>query len=339
MSEFICAPYFPVHGELCETCNVYYANKMQLWKHVRYMHGADQRLICPKPGCGKRFSTLAMSVAHTAHHRVADERPLACELCGRLLSNLRTFERHMTKSHPGAMAAMCGVCHLYAGDVSSLIDHVRHQHGSRTETSAAVKETVTVIGMKFTAGAVASTGKQRDEQMRHVYNGNYSNIHKHREVHDPVEFNLWSPSIMHSSPKPYTGTSGHGVTESIKGLTETVHYQYPQVLGEVCKICYAYCIDKTELFKHARDKHATNQSLDATAKTSTTTRTISARIPQLCVGQIKYVIRCDVCGKQYGNYSSMYKHRLIHGIVEFDPRSPFVSQSFLRHRMKMLQQY
>lgn len=319
MSEVVCSPYLPVHGELCETCHFSCANKTELWKHVRSEHDADQRLICPKPCCGKRFSSLATSVSHMAHHRVANERPLVCELCGHLLGNLRTFGRHMSKLHPDAMAAMCGVCHLYMGDVPSLIDHVRRQH----ETSAAIGETITAVGTESATSTVASVKKQHGEQMRPVYNGNCRNIHKHREV-----FTI-------------STTPASGACPSAEVATEQ---RYQPVSDNVCEICDAYCTDKTELFKYTRDEHGVSESLDvatgtsATVGTSTATGTISARIQQR-VKQVRHDIRCDVCGKRYGNYKNMYKHRVVHGTVEFNSRSPFVTRSFLRHKSNKLQPY
>ncbi|XP_016658427.1 uncharacterized protein LOC100572118 [Acyrthosiphon pisum] len=53
--------------------------------------------------------------------------PLTCELCGHLSINRSKYDRHVSAAHPEALAATCGVCHTYLGDVSSLIDHVQRR--------------------------------------------------------------------------------------------------------------------------------------------------------------------------------------------------------------------
>lgn len=186
-AEGNCPRDSPAFGEVCETCYAYYANKEELWKHVRNEHSDDQRLVCPMSGCGKQFLSVAMSVAHTEHHKIVQRQmPLTCELCGRLLGNLSTFRKHMAKTHPDAVAAMCGVCYLYTGDVPSLIDHVRRRHGVASGTS---------------------NGKKRGKHIKQVIRcdvcgkqyGNYRNMYKHRAVHGAVDFDLQSPFAARSS--------------------------------------------------------------------------------------------------------------------------------------------
>lgn len=111
--------------ETCYACRSFCANKTALWKHVRDEHGADRRLVCAMPGCGKRFSGPCTSVAHMVHHKETDDvRPLTCELCGRLSGNPGDFWRHMSREHRDAVAAVCSVCRLYTGDEpSSSVGH------------------------------------------------------------------------------------------------------------------------------------------------------------------------------------------------------------------------
>jgi len=125
-------------GEVCETCYAYCAaGKTELWRHARDEHSADPSLSCHVPGCGRRFFAAAMCTDHRAHHRSDghhdiespnDRPPLTCELCGLLSCNPSKYNKHMNTAHPEALAAICGVCHSYEGDVSSLIGHVQRQH-------------------------------------------------------------------------------------------------------------------------------------------------------------------------------------------------------------------
>lgn len=190
-SDAITEDDWPVLGEVCETCFVYCANKTELWRHVYDEHGADRRLVCPKPGCGKRFFAVAMSAAHAAHHEQCvtdDVRPLTCELCGHLLQNLQIFRKHMAKMHPDAVGSVCGVCYLFKGDLSSLVGHVRRRHGD-----------IATVG---TSGAV-SAGHRRPLPIKKVIRcdvcgkrfGNYSNMHKHRPVHGHVGSDRRHPSV------------------------------------------------------------------------------------------------------------------------------------------------
>ncbi|CAI6348861.1 unnamed protein product [Macrosiphum euphorbiae] len=132
-------------GEVCETCYTHCAaGKTELWRHARDEHGADPRLSCQVPGCGRHFFAAAICADHRAHHLnggggggqhadheiagPSDRPPLTCELCGHLSYNRSKYDRHVSAAHPEALAATCGVCHSYLGDVSSLIDHVQSVH-------------------------------------------------------------------------------------------------------------------------------------------------------------------------------------------------------------------
>lgn len=209
--------YSPASGEVCENCYAYCADKAELWRHVRDEHGADRRLVCQKSGCGKRFSAVAMSAAHAAHHRDGRQRaaatdgdrpPLTCELCGRLMGNLTTFRKHMAKTHPGAAAALCGVCYLYTGDVPSLVEHVRRTHGATGKPAAAAAAAVAVR-------TTTPDAKKRRKPSRHVIlcdvcgkqYGNYRNMYRHRAVHGTVEFDPRSPFVALPSPKRFTTVS------------------------------------------------------------------------------------------------------------------------------------
>lgn len=155
-------------GEVCETCYVYCADKMELWRHVRNEHGANEKLVCSAPSCGKRFFALAMSVTHTAHHLSVD-RPFTCELCGHLLRNRSTFDKHMAKVHPKARVALCGICQLYMGDVSSLVDHVQYRHRAEIEQDVMCTDDRTRRCIRCDV-----CGKRY---------GNNRNMYAHRQVH------------------------------------------------------------------------------------------------------------------------------------------------------------
>ncbi|VVC29060.1 Zinc finger C2H2-type,Zinc finger, RING/FYVE/PHD-type [Cinara cedri] len=185
----------PVHDEMCESCFDYCANKTELWKHVRDKHGDDQRLVCPKSGCGKRFPALAMSAAHAAHHgMMAGDRPWSCELCGHFMASLRAFWNHIVKKHPDAVAATCGVCFLYTGDVPSLIDHVRRVHGSTANGIAAAGKPL-CVEQKIMRGIRCDVCGRRF--------GNYRNMFNHRPVHGTVELDSRSPLVARSLPKSH----------------------------------------------------------------------------------------------------------------------------------------
>lgn len=161
-----------IDGEVCELCYSYCAGgKAELWRHVREEHGADRSLTCPVPGCGRRFFARFMSAAHSAHHHSTSvDRPFTCELCGNLLQNCSTFERHMVKVHPDTRAAMCGVCHLYKGDVPSLVDHVRRRHGDE-------------VGQDAVAGNGDATRRHIRCDVCGKRYGNNRNMYVHRLVH------------------------------------------------------------------------------------------------------------------------------------------------------------
>lgn len=164
-------------GEVCETCYAHCAGKTELWRHARDVHGADQHMSCPEPGCGRRFFAAAMCAGHREHHRRAatddsqrddddhdvDGRPFTCELCGRLSSSRSAYYKHVNAAHPEARVAMCGVCHSYKGDVLSLVAHVRRRHAVDTSSRKSVRCTV--------------CGKQY---------GNLSNMFAHRRVHGSI---------------------------------------------------------------------------------------------------------------------------------------------------------
>jgi len=161
-------------GEVCETCCAHFAGgKTELWRHARDEHGTVPDLRCPVPGCGRRFFAAAMCADHRAHHRTDDDRPLTCQLCGRLFGNPMTYDRHVKVAHPEARAAMCGVCHTYEGDVPTLVDHVRRRHGSEIwpETAAA-----------GASDPMASRQSIRCTVCGKRY-GNNRNMYAHRRVH------------------------------------------------------------------------------------------------------------------------------------------------------------
>lgn len=302
-----------IPGEVCEICYAYCANQTELWKHARGVHGADQRLACPESGCGRRFSVLAMSEAHAVHHRLArDGRPLTCEFCGHLLGNLRAFCRHVAKMHPDATAAMCGVCNLYLGDVPSLVDHVRRRHRSAmAETTAAVEKTTSAV--RGIARAI-NGDRRRDADARAA-------------VDNLVEPVSRRPSDANSSQKTHTTGGDRGTTGSLNGMA--IRRRFSTVRVEACKTCRAYFVDRTELSKHERDEHGADQgTAPATATSSAAVQADPEGIQR--VKQIRHqaVIQCDVCGKRYGNYHNMNKHRAVHGTVDADLRNPFVARTF-----------
>ncbi|VVC43495.1 Zinc finger C2H2-type,Zinc finger, RING/FYVE/PHD-type [Cinara cedri] len=69
------------------------------------------------------------------------------------------------------------------------------------------------------------------------------------------------------------------------------------------------------------------ETLAATAENLTTVSTAAFNAKKRGKQIRRAAIRCDVCGKQYGNYRNMYEHRVVHGAVEVDPRSPFAVRS------------
>lgn len=162
-------------GEVCEMCYVYCVDKMELWRHVRDEHGANEKLACPAPECGRRFFALAMSAAHSAHH-LSDVKPFTCELCGHLLRNRSTFEKHMAKMHPEARVALCGICQLYMGDVPSLVDHVQHRHGTEIELD------VTCMGDRTRRCIRCDVCGKRY--------GNNRNMYAHRRLHGVMDCRL-----------------------------------------------------------------------------------------------------------------------------------------------------
>ncbi|VVC24290.1 Zinc finger C2H2-type,Zinc finger, RING/FYVE/PHD-type [Cinara cedri] len=66
---------------------------------------------------------------------------------------------------------------------------------------------------------------------------------------------------------------------------------HPEAAGAFCGVCGSYVADVPSLVDHVRRRHG---------------ETPGAR----------NVIRCDVCGQQYGNYRIMHEHRTVHGLVD-----------------------
>lgn len=173
----------PVNGEVCEICFGYFATgKTALWRHVRDVHGTDgDGLSCPVPGCGRRFVALAMSAAHAELHaaefRAGGSSSYACELCGHHMRNRSAFDKHLARKHPEARDAMCGVCFTYAGDVPSLVRHVRERHGGadHPEESGAARVAAGTFGGHKKYGIRCTVCGKRY--------GNYSNLYEHRKVH------------------------------------------------------------------------------------------------------------------------------------------------------------
>ncbi|KAL4119860.1 hypothetical protein QTP88_012623 [Uroleucon formosanum] len=175
-------------GEVCETCYTHCAaGKTELWRHARDEHGADPNLSCQVSDCGRRFFSAAMCTDHCAHHRkCADHEiagpnnrpPLTCELCGHLSNNRSKYHRHVSAAHPEALAATCGVCYSYLGDVLSLIDHVQRRHALEICPDASAEKTSDGVSdpNRLHRRSIRCTvcGKQY---------GNNRNMQAHRRVH------------------------------------------------------------------------------------------------------------------------------------------------------------
>lgn len=91
---------------LCAICKKQFANRQNLWRHSRSMHGKGSKLVagrykCSTSGCPKEFSELHRLTSHMKEHAAGCFR---CPDCDKMFAQERSMKRHRRKVHEQGQA-------------------------------------------------------------------------------------------------------------------------------------------------------------------------------------------------------------------------------------------
>jgi len=175
---------------------------------------------------------------------------------------------------------------------------------SHATSSAAVKETAQVVG-EVCELCYAYCAGGKTELWRHVRKEHGSD--RRLTCSAPgcgrrflARFMSAAHSAHHSNnDRPLTCELCGHLSLSLSTFEKHMVKTHPDTRAALCGICYLYKGDVPSLVHHVRRRHGNEIGQDAITANSDITRRC---------------IRCNVCGKRYGNNRNMYTHRLVHGV-------------------------
>lgn len=94
------------NSAICTVCGKLYYDKYDLELHELRMHATEKHILCPHPGCGKRFAAEKLLKKHVRFH---GERKHICETCGKGFIEPNDLKSH-SYVHKKIKPLQCPLC-------------------------------------------------------------------------------------------------------------------------------------------------------------------------------------------------------------------------------------
>lgn len=192
---------------------------------------------------------------------------------------------------------VCEKCYAYcAGGKTELWRHARDEHGADPNLSCHVPG----CGRRFFAAAMCT-----DHFAHHLDSGDGSGQRSSADDdgggHDDGD------------RPPLTCELCGRLSANRSTYAKHVNAAHPEAWAAMCGVCYSYEGDVRSLIDHVQRRHV----VEMTASETTTTTTKVGKFQPKRLRR-RRTIRCTVCGKRYGNNSTMRAHRRVHGLADDD---------------------
>ncbi|KAK7469615.1 hypothetical protein BaRGS_00035831 [Batillaria attramentaria] len=111
--------------KVCDVCGMYLSNRSALTRHQRLKHQMGEPLVCPTPGCGKKFARQELLDSHiNCIH--SDSKPFQCSRCGKQFGCKKYMLDHMARC--GRQPYKCDACNMAFRDRAARRDHISKYH-------------------------------------------------------------------------------------------------------------------------------------------------------------------------------------------------------------------
>ena len=121
-------------GILCEICNKYQFDEVDLKIHKEDFHGGEK--ICEQ--CGENFENPNLLKKHLREKHDPKIEKRSCKICGYLPTNNggrvsatrgagpKAMQYHMLQKHPDPSRLLCRICDKLQGNLNGLYLHFRY---------------------------------------------------------------------------------------------------------------------------------------------------------------------------------------------------------------------
>lgn len=191
---------------------------------------------------------------------------------------------------------VCEKCYAYcAGGKTELWRHARDEHGADPNLSCHVPG----CGRRFFAAAMCT-----DHFAHHLDGGDGQ-----RSSADDDDG---------GDRPPLTCELCGRLSANRSTFAKHVNAAHREAWAAMCGVCYSYEGDVQSLIDHVQRRHVAEMTAaETTTKTATKTATKVDKVQPKRL-RSRRTIRCTVCGKRYGNNSTMRAHRRVHGLADDD---------------------